>query len=127
MTGMNPEDMWGDWSTSSPLGSVRDDFLRYAVVLSSPDTLTSSHKKRLEDAASETEKNGEGIVERIGCGDAHVLLLIGVSVDATPQSVIDDFIIAANGTEPFLRFHFLMTNMRVPNAKEIAEYLREIS
>ncbi len=111
----------------SPLGMVEDKFPRYYVVLSTQSVFSKNQQKRLLDAIHEIEKGDLCILEHIKYEDFYVLVSIGVSFDVAPQSIIDDIVIAANGADPFLQFHFFATNTHKPTEKEISEYLASIS
>jgi|SRR3989344_5954590 len=125
---MEHNEFWDDDpSISSPLGEVRKGFLRYYIVLSTYKTFYEGYKKRLADAIMETESNGGLIFEGIEYKDSHALLSVGISVDVAPQTPTDEILITANGFDPFLRFHFFMTNTHKPDDKEITEYLAEIA
>ena len=125
---MDDNEFWGgDSSITSPLGEVRKGFLRYYIVFSTYKTLTESYRRRLAVAISETESNEGFILESIECKDSHALLSVGISVDIAPQTPIDEILIATNAFDPFLRFHFFLTNTHKPDDKEIAEYLAGIA
>lgn len=125
---MMDDEFWGDDSSiSSPLGEVRKGFFRYYIVLSTYKTFSESYKKRLADAISETESNEGFILESIEYADSHALLCVGISTNVAPQTPIDEILIATNGFDPFLRFHFFLTNTHKPDDKEIAEYLAGIA
>ncbi len=124
---MENDEFWGDGSISSPLGEVQEGFLRYYIVFSTYKTLSESYKKRLANAVTEAESGGGLILESIEYKDSHALLCVGISIDVAPQTPTDEILIAANGFDPFLRFHFFMTNTHKPDDKEIAEYLAEIT
>ncbi len=122
------DELWDDdFSIESPIGSVREGFLRYYVVLSAAHAITVPQCERLDKASREIEQGGECIFERTEYEDTYVLLCLDISKDIAPQAVIDDLIIATNGADPFLRFHFFMVNTHKPSKKEIADYLAEIS
>ncbi|OHB19346.1 MAG: hypothetical protein A2854_04375 [Parcubacteria group bacterium RIFCSPHIGHO2_01_FULL_56_18] len=121
------EELWGDDShISSPLGSVREGFFRYYVILSTYKTLTEEFQARMSTAIKNVEDGGECILEHVDYRSSYALLSLGISVHAASQSIIDDIIITANGIDPFLRFHFFVTNTHKPDDKEITEYLSEI-
>ncbi len=124
---MNDEFWDDDFSIESSIGSVRGGFLRYYVVLSATHPITALQHERLGEASRGIQRSGECIFERTEYEDTYVLLCIGISNDVAPQTVIDNLIIATNGTDPFLRFHFFMTNTHKPSEKEIAGYIAELS
>lgn len=120
--------LWNDdFSIESPIGSVREGFLRYYVVLSAAHAITAPQRERLDNASREIERGGECIFEQAEYGNGYVLLCVGISKDIAPQAIVDDLIIVTNGAVPFLRFHFFMVNTHKPSEKEIADYIAEIS
>ncbi len=125
---MADNELWDDGSSiSSPLGEVRKGFLRCYIVFSTYKTFSEDYKRRLADAIKQAESSGGLILESVEYKNSCALLCVGISVDVAPQTPTDEILIAANGFDPFLRFHFFMTNTHKPDDKEITEYLAEIA
>ena len=122
-----PEDGMFESSTMvvSQAGS-KNGKLRYFVVLSweKGGKLDDVCRKRLENSAKETaESDGMAEIEKIEYGDGYVLLTVLVSFEKAVGNFIDELIIFTNKTDPFLRFHYLVTNTTKPSKNEVKEYL----
>ena len=111
---------------SSPLGTINDVYLRFYVVVSSSQSISIVDHARLRRACDAEAATGTCVVESTLPYSTYAVLLLGLHYDVPPQTIIDNIIIAANGTKPFLRFHFLMTNTHVPSQKEIDAYLKSL-
>lgn len=111
-------------SLTTPLGEVSSEHPRYYIVLTTEKPpLTIEHEKRLKLAVVAECKAGGGILEEIITRPDHALICLGIHIDTNPQVLIDNIILSANGTSPFLRFHFLISNTHRPTEQEIDQYI----
>jgi hypothetical protein len=111
----------------SPLGEVAPGLSRYIVVLSWPSKeLSLEQRLSLTQAVSDSERRGHCILKNITFSEDHVTLDIGIPYEFATQTVVEEIIITTNGLQPFLRFHFLITNTHVPTKKEIQSYLQSL-
>jgi len=114
----------------SPAGSKNGKFRHFAVLSWGGATKIGVEKERriqkavraIADASKYTVE-----LEELEFGKNYALLSVLISPDVASGEVLDDIIIAANGAEPFLRFHYLITNARRPTVADIKEYLQSFS
>ena len=111
----------------SPLGEVTPEFIRFYVILTSHTHMSSLEHSRLQRACDSESLSGSCVVESLLPYDKYVVAVLGIHFDIAPQSVIDNIIISTNATNPFLRFHFFITNTRIPSQQSIDAYVNSFA
>jgi hypothetical protein len=125
-----PEDgLFESFATVGSLAGSKNGKLRYFVILSweGKDKLDNARKKRLHDSAKETaETDKVAEIEKIEYENGYALLTVLISFEKAAEHFIDEMIIFTNKMDPFLRFHYFVTNTTKPNKNEIREYLESL-
>lgn len=109
----------------SPAGS-KNGKLRHFIIFSwkKREVLSDALKKRLSAAVDKVAHEAEmAEIEKIEFAKGYVLLTALVSPDKAVGEIADDAMILANGTKPFLRFHYYVSNVRKPSKQVIKDYL----
>lgn len=117
------------FESSAMIGSSagsKNGKLRHFIIFSweKGGVLPSFLRKCLNEAVEKVANEaGMAEIEKIEYGKGYVLLTVLVSPDKAVGEIADDTMILANGTKPFLRFHYYVSNVRKPSKKVIADYL----
>lgn len=117
-------EIFNELNMESSLGEVKTGYIRFYTVISSKNNITTTEKESLLKACGYEAFTGSCMIESSQVNSNYALLCLGVHYNNAPQEVIDNIIVTANGTKPFLRFHSLITNIYRPTELEIKDYLR---
>jgi hypothetical protein len=109
----------------SPAGS-KNGKLRHFIIFSweKGGSLPDALKQRLDKSAERVAcEAGMAEIEKIEYAEGYVLLTVLVSSEKAVGEIADDTMILANGTKPFLRFHYYVSDVKKPSKKVIKNYL----
>ena len=110
-------------------GSKNGKF-RYWVVVSclQGKKIAPSRKKRLKDSFSSIARENKSVeLENIDFYASYALCTVLISPARAVGEVFDNAILFCNGNNPFLAFHYLVTNVTKPTPVEIKNYLAELA
>lgn len=107
------------------LGGEGNRFRNYVVISTKSDIpLSTKERKILNETFEKICQKYDSLIEAIAFFETYALMKLLVSMDVAIGDIIDEGIIACNKQENFLRFHYYVTNVKKPTAKEIQKYLQ---
>jgi hypothetical protein len=112
---------------STGLGG-KDNKIRYCFVIRSKDGMSFQKKQQeiIQDQFKRTCAKLDSVLENISFQNNFLSASILVSMDVAVGDVIEHGIENCNKEEPYLKFHYYVTNVSPPTEKDIKEYLEEI-